>query len=60
MNEEREEPLSRAGRTQDHFVSDTVRDVMSPRPKVVSATATVVEAAEVMRRDDIGALIVTD
>ena len=60
MNEEREEPISRAGRTQDHFVSDTVRDVMSPRPRIVSASATVVEAAEVMRREDIGALMVGD
>jgi signal-transduction protein with cAMP-binding, CBS, and nucleotidyltransferase domain len=60
MNEEREEPISREGRTQDHFVSDTVRDVMSARPRIVSASATVVEAAEVMRREDIGALMVGD
>ena len=46
MNEEREEPISRAGRTQDHFVRDIVRDVMSPQPKVVAASAAVVEAAE--------------
>jgi CBS domain-containing protein len=60
MNEEQAEPISRAGRTQDHFVSDTVRDVMSSQPRAVSASATVVEAAEVMRREDIGALMVVD
>jgi CBS domain-containing protein len=60
MNQEQPEPISRAGRTQDHFVSDTVRDVMSPQPRIVSASATVVEAAEVMRREDIGALMVVE
>jgi CBS domain-containing protein len=60
MNEEQAEPISRAGRTQDHFVSDIVRDVMSPVPRVVSGSATVVEAAEVMRREDIGALMVVE
>lgn len=47
MNEEREEPISRAGRTQDHFVCDTVRDVMSARQWV-------------MRHEDIGALMMGD
>lgn len=60
MNEEREESISRAGRTQDHFVSDTIRDVMSPRPRIVSADAMVLEAAEVMRREDIGDVLVVD
>lgn len=59
MGNRQREP-NRAGRTQDHFVSDIVRDVMSSQPRIVSASATVVEAAEVMRREDIGALMVVD
>lgn len=56
--DERAEPKSRAGRTQDHVVSDTVRDVMSPQPRILSPEATILEAAEVMRREDIGDVIV--
>ena len=48
----------RAGLTQDHRVSDTIRDVMSPGPRMLSPDATVLEAAEVMRRDDIGDVLV--
>jgi CBS domain-containing protein len=51
---------SRAGLTQDHFVSDTIRDVMSPRPRTLSADATVSEAAQLMRREDIGDVLVVD
>ncbi|MEX2222930.1 MAG: CBS domain-containing protein [Candidatus Rokuibacteriota bacterium] len=51
---------SRAGLTQDHPVSDTIRDVMSPRPRILSAGATVAEAAEVMRREDIGDVLVVE
>jgi CBS domain-containing protein len=59
MNEQAE-PVSRAGRTQDHFVSDTIRDVMSPQPRVVEAGATVLEAAQVMHREDIGDVLVLE
>ena len=48
----------RAGLTQDHRVSDIIRDVMSPCPRALNRDATVLEAAEVMRRDDIGAVLV--
>jgi CBS domain-containing protein len=48
----------RAGLTQDHRVSDSVREVMSPRPRVLDADATVLEAAELMRREDIGDVLV--
>jgi CBS domain-containing protein len=58
MNDRRDEPISRAGRTQDHFVSDTIRDVMSPQPRVVNAAATVREATQVMHREDIGDVLV--
>jgi CBS domain-containing protein len=58
--DERDEPRSRAGRTQDHFVNDTIRDVMSPQPRVVTPEATILEAAEVMRREDIGDVIVAE
>jgi hypothetical protein len=44
----------RAGLTQDHRVSDIIREVMSPYPRALNPDATVLEAAEVMRRDDIG------
>jgi CBS domain-containing protein len=60
MTDERIEPQSRAGLTQDHRVSDLVRDVMSPRPRMLRAEATISEAAEVMRREDIGDVIVVD
>jgi CBS domain-containing protein len=49
---------SRAGLTQDHYVSDTIRDVMSPRPRALGETATVAEAAEVMRAAGIGDVLV--
>ena len=48
----------RAGLTQDHRVSDIVRDVMRPCPRALNSDATVLEAAEVMRRDDIGDVLV--
>ena len=48
----------RAGLTQDHQVHDTVRDVMSPCPQALSPDATVQEAAELMRREDIGDVLV--
>ena len=48
----------RAGLTQDHRVSDVIREVMSPCPRALNLDATVLEAAEVMRRDDIGAVLV--
>ena len=48
----------RAGLTQDHRVSDIIRDVMSPRPRALNLDATVLEAAEVMRRNDIGDVLV--
>lgn len=48
----------RAGLTQDHRVSDVVRGVMSPCPLALSPDATVLEAAEVMRREDIGDVLV--
>lgn len=51
---------SRAGLTQDHYVSDTIRDVMSPRPRALGETATVSEAAEMMRTDGIGDVLVLD
>jgi CBS domain-containing protein len=60
MTDERIEPQSRAGLTQDHRVSDLVRDVMSPQPRMLRAEATISEAAEVMRREDIGDVIVVD
>lgn len=60
MTDERIEPQSRAGLTQDHHVSDFVRDVMSPQPRMLRAETTISEAAEVMRREDIGDVIVVD
>ena len=48
----------RAGLTQDHRVSDIIREVMSPCPRALNPDATVLEAAEVMRRDDIGDVLV--
>ena len=43
----------RAGLAQDHRVSDIVRDVMSPCPRTLGPDATLVDAALVMRREDI-------
>lgn len=60
MTDERIKPQSRAGLTQDHRGSDLVRDVMSPQPRMLRAEATISEAAEVMRREDIGDVIVVD
>jgi signal-transduction protein with cAMP-binding, CBS, and nucleotidyltransferase domain len=50
----------RAGLTQDHRVSDVVRDVMSPCPRGLGADATVLDAALVMQREDIGDVLVMD
>ena len=58
MNDER--PISRAGRTQDHRVSDTIRDVMSPIPMGLTVDGTVSDAAELMLREDIGDVIVLE
>lgn len=52
--------ISRAGRTQDHRVSDIIRDVMSPIPMGLTLDATVSDAAELMRREDIGDVIVLE
>ena len=52
--------ISRAGRTQDHTVSDTIRDVMSPIPQGLGVDATVSDAAELMFREDIGDVIVLE
>ncbi|MGH7299575.1 MAG: CBS domain-containing protein [Candidatus Rokuibacteriota bacterium] len=51
---------SRAGQTQGHPVNDTIRDVMRPRPRVLAAGAMISEAAELMRREDIGDVIVVE
>ena len=48
----------RAGLTQDHRVSDIVRDVMSPCPRILGPDATLMDAALVMRREDIGDVLV--
>jgi signal-transduction protein with cAMP-binding, CBS, and nucleotidyltransferase domain len=50
----------RAGLTQDHRVSDIVRDVMSPCPRILAPDATLVDAALVMRREDIGDVLVCE
>ena len=55
-----EQRISRAGLTQDHTVSDTIRDVMSPIPQGVTVDATVSDAAELMLREDIGGVIVLE
>ena len=55
-----ERPISRAGRTQDHRVSDTIRDVMSPIPQGLTVDAMISDAAELMRREDIGDVIVLE
>ncbi|MGH7399876.1 MAG: CBS domain-containing protein [Candidatus Rokuibacteriota bacterium] len=41
-------------------MNDDIRDVMSPRPVVLGTDATVAEAAEVMRQEDIGDVMVVD
>ncbi|MGH7314847.1 MAG: CBS domain-containing protein [Candidatus Rokuibacteriota bacterium] len=41
-------------------MNDDIRDVMSPRPVALSTDATVVEAAEVMREQDIGDVMVVE
>ncbi len=51
---------SRAGRTQDHRVSDTIRDVMRPIPQGVTVDAMISDAAEMMMREDIGDVIVLE
>ena len=48
----------RAGLTQDHRVHDVVRDVMSPCPQMLAPDATVMDAAELMRREDIGDVLI--
>ena len=55
-----DERISRAGRTQDHTVSDTIRDVMRPTPRGLTVDAMISYAAEVMLREDIGDVIVLD
>ncbi len=63
-HQDRPEPNSptsgahRARLTQDYQVHDVVRDVMSPCPRMLSPDATVQEAAELMRREDIGNVLV--
>ena len=51
---------SRAGLTQDHTVSDTIRDVMSPTPQCVTVEAMIADAAELMHREDIGDVLVLE
>src|SRR4029077_2128812 len=41
-------------------MKDTIRYAMSPRPKTLDADATVVEAAQLMREEDIGDVMVVD
>lgn len=55
-----DEPTSRAGRTQDHRVSDTIQDVMSPIPQGLTVDAMITDAAELMLREDIGDVIVLE
>ena len=50
----------RAGLTQDHRVSDIVRDMMNPCPRILAPDATLVDAALVMRREDIGDVLVCE
>lgn len=38
----------------------SVRDVMTPEPKVLEATASVIDAAELMRESDIGDVVVLE
>ncbi len=63
-HQDRPEPNSptsgahRARLTQDYQVHDVVRDVMSPCPRMLSLDAKVQEAAELMRREDIGDVLV--
>ena len=41
-------------------MADRIRDVMTPNPQTLSASATVREAAETMRANDIGDVIASD
>ena len=41
-------------------MADRIRDVMTPNPQTLSASATVREAAETMRTNDIGDVIASD
>ena len=41
-------------------MSETVRDVMTPNPCVIAPTASVLEAAQMMRGNDIGDVIVLE
>ena len=50
----------RVGLTQDHRVSNVVRDVMSPCPRTLAPEATLIDAALVMRREDIGDVLVCE
>jgi CBS domain-containing protein len=50
----------RAGLTQDQRVSDIVRDVMSPCPRILAPEATLIDAALVMRCEDIGDVLVCE
>jgi len=52
--------ISRAGRTQDHQVSDTIRDVMRPIPQGLTSDAMISDAAEMMQREAIGAVLVLE
>jgi len=60
MPDKKPERKSRAGLTQDHVVKDHIRDVMSPRPRALDVDACVLDAALVMRREDIGDVLVLD
>ncbi len=60
MPSKKSERKSRAGLTQDHGVKDVIRDVMSPRPRALDVDASVLDAALVMRREDIGDVLVLD
>src|SRR5262252_8214409 len=60
MPDKKPERKSRAGLTQDHVVRDHIRDVMSPRPRALDVDACVLDAALVMRREDIGDVLVLD
>jgi len=54
---------ARAGRaalTKEDPMADRIRDVMTPNPQTLSASATVREAAETMRTNDIGDVIASD
>jgi len=44
----------------DVTVNDRIRDVMNPWPEIMDAEATITEAAEVMREQNIGAVMVVE